>query len=74
MLTEKDFEDRNLAENEDVIEKALHYLRLHDPKNANREYAIGLLKFMQRVAKEVAEKSTLSFEEYIDQYNRSQQK
>ena len=50
----KDFEDRNLATSEEAIEKALNYLRLHDPENANRNYAIGLLKRMQSAAKGIA--------------------
>jgi len=42
----KDFEDRKLAISEEAIEKAINYLRYHDPANANRDYAIGLLQRM----------------------------
>lgn len=62
-----DFNDRNLAENEEVIEKAIKYLSYKDPANANREYAIGLLKRMQSVAKTLADGSKLDFEAFIDQ-------
>lgn len=69
-----DFNDRNLAENEEVIAKAVNYLKFNDPKNANREYAVGLLRFMQRTAKSVAAKNTLSFEEFVERYNKSLEK
>ncbi len=72
MLDENtDFNDRNLAENEGVIEKTINYLKYKDPNNANREYAIGLLKRMQSVAKTMADSSKLDFEKFIDQYNQS---
>ena len=64
MLDENtDFNDRNLAENEEFIEKTINYLKYKDPNNANREYAIGLLKRMQSVAKTMADSSKLDFEE-----------
>jgi predicted metal-dependent hydrolase len=66
-----DFRDRNLAGNEEAIEKAINYLKHTDPANANREYAAGLLKFMQGAAKEAASVSPLSFEEYVARYNAS---
>lgn len=65
----KDFNDRNLAENEEAIEKAINHLKYHDPANANREYAIGLLRFMQNYARKVADKNTYSFEEFVEMYN-----
>jgi hypothetical protein len=72
MLDENtDFNDRNLAENEEVIEKTINYLKYKDPNNANREYAIGLLKRMRSVAKTMADSSKLNFEEFVDQYNQS---
>jgi hypothetical protein len=74
MLDANDFNDRNLADNEEVIAKTINHLKYNDPANANREYAIGLLKRMQRVAKDMADKSPLSFEEFIDRYNQSPEK
>jgi hypothetical protein len=62
----KDFDDRDLANSEEAIEKALEYLRYHDPANANREYAIGLLKRMQAAADNIASKVDLDFEQFVD--------
>lgn len=67
-----DFDDRNLAENEEVIEKTITYLQYHDPTNANREYAIGLLKYMQSFAKPAADATNLSLEDFVDKYNELQ--
>jgi anti-sigma-K factor RskA len=69
--TNKDFDDLNLAESDEALEAALNYLKYHDPANANREYALGLLAFMNRVAKEVADKSDLDFEAFVARYNES---
>lgn len=66
-----DFEDRNLAISEEAIEKAINYLKFHDPSNANRDYAIGLLQHMQVTAKSAADTSKLSFEDFVDNYNES---
>lgn len=66
-----DFRDRDLAGNEEAIEKTLNYLRHTDPANANREYAMGFLRFMQSAAKKAASASPLSFEEYVARYNAS---
>lgn len=65
----KDFDDRNLADNEEAIEKALEYLHYHDPANENREYAIGLLKRMQSVANGIADKTELTFEKFTEEYD-----
>ena len=67
----KDFEDRNLTVSEEAIEKAINYLKFHDPSNANRDYAIGLLKSMQIAANTMADASTLNFEDFVDHYNQS---
>jgi hypothetical protein len=66
----KDFDDRNLANSEEAIEKALEYLRYHDPANANRKYAIGLLKRMQSAADSIASKVTLDFEQFVEGDNK----
>lgn len=67
------FKDRHLYEDEEVIEKTINYLRLNDPENANRDYAIGFLKFMQRFAF-VAEKSEgFDFDKFFDKYKKSQE-
>jgi|GEM_PF-346888 len=75
------FKDRHLYEDEEVIEKTINYLRLNDPENANRDYAIGFLKFMQRFAfvavqrfAFVAEKSEgFDFDKFFDKYKKSQE-
>lgn len=74
MLDINDFDDRNLADSEAVITQTINYLKHKDPANANREYAIGLLKRMQRYAKTMADASKLNFEEFIDRYNQSLEK
>lgn len=71
MDANKDFEDRKLAVSEEAIDKAINYLKLHDPSNANRDYAIGLLKSMQIAANTMADASTLNFEDFVDHYNQS---
>ncbi|HPG37254.1 MAG TPA: hypothetical protein PK865_00500 [Candidatus Saccharibacteria bacterium] len=69
----KDFDDRNLASNEEAIEKALEYLHYHDPANENREYAIGLLKRMQSTADNIASKATLDFDQFVENNNEPKQ-
>lgn len=46
----------HLYEDEETIQKTIHYLELHDPNNANCEYTVEFLKFMQRFA-HIASKS-----------------
>ena len=67
----KDFEDRKLAISEEAIDKTINYLKFHDPSNANRDYAIGLLQRMQVAAKISADSSKMSFEDFVDRYNQS---
>lgn len=69
----KDFDDRNLANSKEAIEKAMEYLRYNDPANANREYAIGLLKRMQSTADNIAGKVTLDFEQFVKNNNEPKQ-
>jgi hypothetical protein len=68
------FDDRNLANNDDAIAKTISYLKTNDPTNANREYAVGLLLRMHQVAKSLAIKSELSFEEFVERYDQPQDK
>lgn len=42
--------------NEKDIESTIKYLKIFDPENANRDYAIQLLELMQTTAKHIAEK------------------
>ena len=70
---DKDFNDLNLADSREALDAAMKYLKYHNPKNANREYALKLLKNMQRVAKPAADNSKLTFEEFVERANQSQQ-
>lgn len=62
------FNDRHLAEDEEVIAKTINYLHFKQPEKANREYAIKLLTRMQEVAQRVGNKSAMSIEKFIDEY------
>lgn len=41
--------------NEKDIEAVIRYLKIHDPKNADRDYAIQYLESLQGVASEIAQ-------------------
>lgn len=49
--------------NEKDIEKVLNYLKEHDPKNADRDYAIQWLELKMSEANELVRHSGLSDEE-----------
>ena len=66
------FQDRHLYEDEEVIEKAINYLKYKDPANANREYAIGYLKFMQRFAFAAEKTEGFDFDKFFDKYKQSE--
>lgn len=40
--------------NEEDIQKVIRYLQIHDPKNANRDYAIQYIESMQGFGSELA--------------------
>lgn len=40
--------------NEDDIQKVLKYLEIHDPKNADRDYAIEFIEAMRVYGNEIA--------------------
>lgn len=40
--------------NEEDIQKVIRYLEIHDPKNANRDYAIQYIDSMQGFGSELA--------------------
>lgn len=40
--------------NEEDIQKVIRYLEIHDPKNANRDYAIQYIESMQGFGSELA--------------------
>lgn len=41
-------------QNEEDIQKMIRYLQIHDPKNANRDYAIQYIESMQGFGSELA--------------------
>lgn len=64
------FSDRNLSEDENTIEKTLNYLRLNDRANANREYAVGFLKFMQRFAFHAEKVKDFKYDDFFKEYKK----
>jgi hypothetical protein len=48
---------------EEDIQKVINYLTIHDPKNADRDYAVQLLQHMQDKAFNVANSGVLTEEE-----------
>ena len=44
----------NYKINEDDIQKVIKYLEFHDPKNADRDYAIEFIEAMQIEGNEIA--------------------
>jgi hypothetical protein len=65
------FNDRHLSENEDTIASTINYLKLNDPDNANRDYAVGFLKYMERVAFQVEKKQDLNYDDFLKEYKES---
>ena len=68
MDDEDTIKDLHLYEDEETIQKTIHYLELHDPDNANREYAVGFLKFMQRFAHVASRSEGFDFEKLLKEY------
>jgi hypothetical protein len=48
---------------EEDIQKVINYLTIHDPKNADKDYAVQLLQHMQDKAFNVANSGVLTEEE-----------
>lgn len=71
MKNEDTFKELHLYEDEETIQKTLHYLEIHDPENATRDYAIGFLKFMQRFAHVASKTEGVDFEEFLEKYKKS---
>lgn len=60
----------HLYEDEETIQKTIHYLELHDPENANREYAVRFLKFMQRFAHVASRSKGFDLEGLLKKYKK----
>ena len=67
------FKDRHLSDDEETIEKTINYLKLNDPENANRDYAIGFLRFMERVAFQIEKKQDLNYDDFLREFKKSEQ-
>lgn len=52
--------DKDYDIDDEKIATVLRYLELHDPKNADRDYAIQLLETMQSIAGELARSQDIS--------------
>ena len=68
MNDEDTIKNLRLYEDEETIQKTIRYLELHDPDNANREYAVGFLKFMQRFAHVASRSEGFDFEKFLEEY------
>ena len=70
MNNEDTIKDLHLYEDEETIQKTIHYLELRDPDNANREYAVGFLKFMQRFAHVASRSESFDFKKFLEKYEK----
>ncbi len=68
MNDEDTIKNLHLYEDEETIQKTIHYLELHDPENVNREYAVGFLKFMQRFAHVASKAEGFDLEKFLREY------
>jgi ribosomal protein L22 len=68
------FHDRHLYEDEDAIASTIKHLSFSDPENANRDYAVAFLKFMQRVAFSAEKTEGLDYEKLFELFKKSEQK
>jgi threonine synthase len=51
--------------NEKDIETVLRYLKIHNPKNADRDYAVQLLEAMQVTAHDIVQSGVFTDEELL---------
>ena len=62
----------HLYEDEETIQKTIHYLELHDPDNANREYAVGFSKFLcSDLRMSRVRVRGFDFEGFLEKYKKS---
>lgn len=67
MNNEDTIKDLHLYEDEETIQN----LELHNPENANHEYAVGFLKFMQRFAHVASKDEGFDMNDFLDRYKKS---
>jgi hypothetical protein len=65
------FHDRHLYEDEEAIASAINHLRYSDPENANRDYAVAFLKFMQRFAFHAEKTEGIDYDKLFEQFKKS---
>ena len=70
MNNEDTIKNLHLYEDEETIQKTIHYLELHDPDNANREYAVVFLHFMQRFAHVASRSEGFDLEGLLKKYKK----
>lgn len=68
------FHDRHLYEDEDAIASAINYLNVSGPENANRDYAVAFLKFMQRFAFHAEKTEGFDYDTVFEKFKKSEQK
>lgn len=56
--------------NEADIEKVINWLKINDPKNADRDYAIQKLEVMMSTATDIVRRSGLSDEEITKAFEK----
>ena len=72
MLDKNDFQKANLSKDEEVIAKAMNYLKYADPDNATRENAISYLEYMFTAADWANKNTDLDFDAFYEKYKVEQ--
>lgn len=65
------FHDRHMYEDEQAIASAINYFKYKEPENANRDYAIAFLKFMQRFAFQAEKTKGLDYDKLYEVFKKS---
>ncbi len=66
------FHDRHMFEDEEAIASTINYFKIKDPDNANRDYAIAFLKFMQRFAFHAEKTEGFDYDKLFEEFKKSQ--
>lgn len=74
MTSPDPFHDRHLYEDEDAIASAIKYLKIKNPENANRDYAVSFLKYMQRFAFHTEKTEGFDYDKLFEQFKQSDNK
>lgn len=71
MTNPNPFHDRHMFEDEAAIASTINYFKIKDPENANRDYAIAFLKFMQRIAFQAEKTEGLDYDKLYELFKKS---